>query len=214
MVGSYSEVHCDRTRRRVIEDLPQPPSPQMVMAMGTGVGGWAAIATEVCVWRGGGCGSRDSRSARRNSRMVRVLRVSKKQLYTARVPSSASSSVVAKSQSQSQRKKTTKSKMKKRKENRRPTAVAPSPHLLPGPWEAVWSRRRRCAGSAAKSKAPHAHPCHFRARPWMCPEVTTADAATRVAFLFPHAERDWASLPVFRVGWVSFLLLGVDGEDR
>jgi len=28
---TYSEVHCDLTRRKVIEDLPQPPSPQMVI---------------------------------------------------------------------------------------------------------------------------------------------------------------------------------------
>ena len=38
MVGSYSEVHCDLTSRNVIEDLPQPPSPHMVMDMG--IGGW------------------------------------------------------------------------------------------------------------------------------------------------------------------------------
>lgn len=33
MVGSYSCVHCERTNRRVIEDLPQPPSPQIVIVM-------------------------------------------------------------------------------------------------------------------------------------------------------------------------------------
>jgi hypothetical protein len=33
MVGSYSLVHWERTRRRVMLDLPQPPSPQMVMVM-------------------------------------------------------------------------------------------------------------------------------------------------------------------------------------
>ena len=39
-MGSYSEVHCERTRRRVMEDLPQPPSPQIVMEMG--IAGWGA----------------------------------------------------------------------------------------------------------------------------------------------------------------------------
>jgi hypothetical protein len=29
--ATYSWVHCERTRRRVMEDLPHPPSPQMVM---------------------------------------------------------------------------------------------------------------------------------------------------------------------------------------
>lgn len=43
MVGSYSDVHCERTRRSVMDDLPQPPSPHMVMEMGTG-GCWAGIA--------------------------------------------------------------------------------------------------------------------------------------------------------------------------
>lgn len=33
MVGSYSCVHCERTRRSVMEDLPQPPSPQMVIVI-------------------------------------------------------------------------------------------------------------------------------------------------------------------------------------
>lgn len=33
IVGSYSCVHCERTKRRVMEDLPQPPSPQMVIVM-------------------------------------------------------------------------------------------------------------------------------------------------------------------------------------
>src|ERR1700761_1095082 len=42
MVGSYSDVHCERTRRSVMDDLPQPPSPQMVMEMGTG--GWLLAA--------------------------------------------------------------------------------------------------------------------------------------------------------------------------
>jgi hypothetical protein len=36
MVGSYSDVHWLRTRRSVMDDLPHPPSPQMVMEMGTG----------------------------------------------------------------------------------------------------------------------------------------------------------------------------------
>lgn len=30
-IGTYSEVHCDLTRRSVIEDLPHPPSPQIVI---------------------------------------------------------------------------------------------------------------------------------------------------------------------------------------
>jgi len=36
IVGSYSDVHCERTRRKVMEDLPAPPSPQIVMEIGTG----------------------------------------------------------------------------------------------------------------------------------------------------------------------------------
>lgn len=32
-MGSYSWVHWERTRRRVILDLPQPPSPQIVMVI-------------------------------------------------------------------------------------------------------------------------------------------------------------------------------------
>ena len=36
MVGSYSDVHCERTRRSVMLDFPAPPSPQMVMEMGVG----------------------------------------------------------------------------------------------------------------------------------------------------------------------------------
>lgn len=36
MVGSYSLVQAERTSRSVMEDLPQPPSPQMVMEMGMG----------------------------------------------------------------------------------------------------------------------------------------------------------------------------------
>lgn len=41
MVGSYSDVHCERTRRRVMEDLPAPPSPQIVMLIG--MGGWLCV---------------------------------------------------------------------------------------------------------------------------------------------------------------------------
>lgn len=37
MVGSYSEVHWERTRRRVMLDFPAPPSPQMVMVIFWGV---------------------------------------------------------------------------------------------------------------------------------------------------------------------------------
>ena len=40
MVGSYSDVHCERTSRKVIELLPHPPSPHIVMLMGTG--GWGS----------------------------------------------------------------------------------------------------------------------------------------------------------------------------
>jgi hypothetical protein len=32
-VGSYSCVHCERTSRRVMEDFPQPPSPQIVIVI-------------------------------------------------------------------------------------------------------------------------------------------------------------------------------------
>lgn len=36
MVGSYSLVQAERTSRSVMDDLPQPPSPQIVMEMGMG----------------------------------------------------------------------------------------------------------------------------------------------------------------------------------
>lgn len=36
IVGSYSDVHWERTRRKVMEDLPAPPSPQIVIEIGTG----------------------------------------------------------------------------------------------------------------------------------------------------------------------------------
>lgn len=36
MVGSYSLVQAERTSRSVMDDLPQPPSPQIVMLMGIG----------------------------------------------------------------------------------------------------------------------------------------------------------------------------------
>ena len=32
-MGSYSCVHCERTRRNVMEDFPQPPSPQIVIVI-------------------------------------------------------------------------------------------------------------------------------------------------------------------------------------
>ncbi len=38
MVGSYSCVHCERTRRSVMLDLPQPPSPQIVIVIRWGSG--------------------------------------------------------------------------------------------------------------------------------------------------------------------------------
>lgn len=52
MVGSYSDVHCERTRRRVMEDLPAPPSPQMVMLIG--IGGWLCVdeVELLCAWCG------------------------------------------------------------------------------------------------------------------------------------------------------------------
>jgi hypothetical protein len=43
-VGSYSDVHCERTSRNVMEDFPHPPSPQMVMDIGIGGCPGAAIA--------------------------------------------------------------------------------------------------------------------------------------------------------------------------
>lgn len=52
IVGSYSEVHCERTRRRVMDDLPQPPSPQMVIVMGIGGCAGSAIVGVVALCGG------------------------------------------------------------------------------------------------------------------------------------------------------------------
>jgi hypothetical protein len=48
-VGSYSCVHCERTRRRVMEDLPQPPSPQMVIVIRWGSEDILCLCVCVCV---------------------------------------------------------------------------------------------------------------------------------------------------------------------
>lgn len=46
-MGSYSCVHCERTRRSVMEDLPQPPSPQMVIVILCGSEEDAIVLAEV-----------------------------------------------------------------------------------------------------------------------------------------------------------------------
>lgn len=46
-MGSYSCVHCERTRRSVMEDLPQPPSPQMVIVILWGSEEDAIVLAEV-----------------------------------------------------------------------------------------------------------------------------------------------------------------------
>lgn len=60
MVGSYSEVHWERTRRRVMLLLPHPPSPQMVMVIFWGMSaGEAILLLRLIVpgnGRGMGCG--------------------------------------------------------------------------------------------------------------------------------------------------------------
>lgn len=54
--STYSCVHWLRTRRRVMEDLPQPPSPQTVIDIRCAS---SIVGTRVVVGGGGGCFERD-----------------------------------------------------------------------------------------------------------------------------------------------------------